>query len=402
VVADFSEGGAEQVAMTAAERFYTALSGGMPDRVPTLAKIWVDLGAALVGRELREIIEDPQTAMKVVVEGALSVKADGARIFHFPKRKTKVQKGALVEVSDDGEVLGPVDVQGGLATRVRQPNVIRLEDPYQMAFVQFWSTAEPLVKTIEDARRIKVPDKSFYEEFGYGKIQREVVDWAGDRVALLGDCASATLAFHVLYRRLDNALLDFVQNPKLVHATMEKGVQIAVEKGKFNIDTGLRILRLNDSVANMSVISPAHWREFIFPHMKTVCDDLHRYCPEVRIYCHICGNVMPIMEDLIATGLDCIGPLDPLGNFTCAEARRAVGNRIALMGGVNTLSFINSSPEELMEEARICIEDAGRQGAYVLGSGCVVPRSAPRENLLALAEAAQRYGKAESLRQASA
>lgn len=385
------------MSMTAAQRFSTALSGAMPDRVPTLAKIWVDLGAALAGRELREIIEDPLTAMKVVVEGALSVKADGARLFHFPKRKTKIEDGVLVEVDAGGRVLGPIDVKGGLATRVRQDGVIRLEDAYHMAFVQFWSTAEPLVKTVEDARRIKVPDKSFYEQFGYGRIQREVIEWAGDRVGLLGDCASATLAFHVLYRRLDNALLDFVENPKLVHATMEKGVEIAVEKGKFNIDTGLRMLRLNDSVANMSVISPAHWREFILPHMKAVCDELHRYCPEVRIYCHICGNVMPILEDLIATGLDCIGPLDPLGNFTCAEARAAVGNRIALMGGVNTLSFINASPEELIEEARVCIEGSARQGGYILGSGCVVPRSAPRENLLALAEAAERFGRKEQL-----
>jgi uroporphyrinogen-III decarboxylase len=152
------------------------------------------------------------------------------------------------------------------------------------------------------------------------------------------------------------------------------------------------MLRLNDSIANMSVISPQHFREFIFPHMKVVCDELHSYEPNVRIYCHICGNVMPIMEDLIATGLDCIGPLDPLGKFTCADAREAVGDRIALMGGVNTLSFINSTPEELIEEARVCIEGAAKRGGYVLGSGCVVPRSAPRENLLALHTASERFG----------
>jgi uroporphyrinogen-III decarboxylase len=141
----------------------------------------------------------------------------------------------------------------------------------------------------------------------------------------------------------------------------------------------------------MSVISPQHFREFILPHMKTVCDELHHYEPDVRIYCHVCGNVMPIMDDLIATGLDCVGPLDPLGGFTCTQARQAVGDRIALMGGVNTLSFINSTPEQLIDEARICIEGAGQTG-YILGSGCVVPRTARKENLLALHEAAERFG----------
>jgi len=378
--------------MTPKERFYTALSGGMPDRVPTLPKIWVDLGAALTGTELRKVVEDSSTAMRVVVEGALAVKADGARLFHLPMRRTQIENGTVVEVNKAGRRIGPVDMQGGLATRVSDSSLIHLEEPYHAALIQFWRAEEPLVNNLDDVKRITVPDKSFYEEIGFGNLQRELIAQVGDRMALLGDCGSATLAFHVLFRELSLALMDLVENPKLTHAIMDKGVEHAVEKGKFHIDCGLRMLRLNDSIANMSVISPLHFREYIKPHIKMVCDELHHYERGVRIYCHICGNVMPIMEDLIATGLDCIGPLDPLGNFTCAQAREAAGDSIALMGGVNTLSFINSSPEELIEEARICIEGAGQNGGYILGSGCVVPRSAPRENLLALHTAAKRFG----------
>ena len=379
------------MAMNANQRFYTAISGGLPDRVPTLPKIWVDLGAALTGVDLREVVENSETAMRVVVEAALLVKADGARLFHLPNRQTKLENGSLVEVDKSGEVLGPVDMQGGLATRVRDKSRINLEDPYQAAMIQFYKADEPVINTVEDVQRVAVPDKSFYEQIGFGTLQRELMQKVGDNIALLGDCGSATLAFHVLFRELSLALMDLLENPKLTHAIMDKGVEHAIEKGKFHIDCGLRMLRLNDSIANMSVISPQHFREFILPHMKTVCDELHHYEQDVRIYCHICGNVIPIMDDLIATGLDCIGPLDPLGGFTCAQARQAVGDRIALMGGVNTLSFINSTPEQLLDEARICIEGAGRSG-YILGSGCVVPRAARKENLLALYEAAERFG----------
>ncbi|HUT28737.1 MAG TPA: uroporphyrinogen decarboxylase family protein [Sedimentisphaerales bacterium] len=377
--------------MPARERFYTALSGGLPDRVPTLPKIWVDLGAALTGVDLREVVENSETAMRVVVEAALLVKADGARLFHLPNRQTKLENGSVVEVDKSGEVLGPVDMQGGLATRVRDKSRINLEDPYQAAMIQFYKADEPVINTVEDVRRVVVPDKSFYEQIGFGTLQRELMQKVGDGIALLGDCGSATLAFHVLCRELSLALMDLLENPKLTHAIMAKGVEHAVEKGKFHIDCGLRMLRLNDSIANMSVISPQHFREFILPHMKMVCDELHHYEPDVRIYCHVCGNVMPIMEDLIAASLDCVGPLDPLGGFTCAQARQAIGDRIALMGGVNTLSFINSTPQQLIDEARICIEGAGRSG-YILGSGCVVPRAARKENLLALYEAAERFG----------
>jgi uroporphyrinogen-III decarboxylase len=377
--------------MTANQRFYTAMSGGLPDHVPTLPKIWVDLGAALTGVDLREVVENSETAMRVVVEASLSVKADGARLFHLPNRKTKIENDTVVEVDKTGTVIGPIDMQGGLATRVRDKSRINLEDTYQAAMIQFYKADEPVINTVEDVQRVAVPDKSFYEQIGFGRLQRELIQKVGDDIALLGDCGSATLAFHVLFRELSLALMDLLENPKLTHAIMDKGVEHAVEKGKFHIDCGLRMLRLNDSIANMSVISPRHFREFILPHMKMVCDELHHYQPDVRIYCHVCGNVMPIMDDLIATGLDCVGPLDPLGGFTCADARQAAGDRIALMGGINTLSFINSASEQLIDEARICIEGAGQTG-YILGSGCVVPRTARKENLLALYEAAECFG----------
>ena len=142
----------------------------------------------------------------------------------------------------------------------------------------------------------------------------------------------------------------------------------------------------------MSVISPKHWREFIFPHIKDVCDELHHYDPEVKIYCHICGNIIPIVKDLVKTGLDCIGPLDPLGGFTPGQAREIVGDRVSLMGGVNTLSFINNTSKQIIEEAKMCILEAGKRGGYILSSGCMIPRGSSKENLRALRIATEKYG----------
>ena len=61
------------------------------------------------------------------------------------------------------------------------------------------------------------------------------------------------------------------------------------------------------------------------------------------------------------------------------------------MGGVNTLSFINSTPDQVIEESRVCIQAAGKKG-FILGSGCAVPRNASKENLIALSKAAELYG----------
>ena len=145
------------------------------------------------------------------------------------------------------------------------------------------------------------------------------------------------------------------------------------------------MLRINDSAGNMSVISPEHWRAFVRPGLRDLAAELHRHEPACRLYCHICGNILPILEDLMESGLDCIAPLDPLGGFSVAQVREVVGDRVALMGGIDTQSFGRSTPAEIIAEARRCVEGSGGRG-FILGSGCAVPRTAPPENLRAVVE----------------
>ena len=378
--------------MQPAERLYTAISNRTPDRVPVLPKIWVDSAVRLTGTDLLDVISNPQTAMDVVFEAGRMCGVDGMRLFHLPARKLVSKSGRVFEIDDHGCPIGEIDMMGGLSTQLSDPTAFNLEDPYFVAFSQFWTASEPFVKTIQDAKQIAVPDKKFYVDLGCAHRQQTLLKKAAGKIALIGDCGTGTLAFYVSLRGMQNAMLDLIENPMLVHRVMEKGVAAAIEKGKFNVDLGIKILRINDSVASMSLISPLHWREFIFPHIKTICDELHAYASDVKIYCHICGNVLPVASDLVATGLDCIGPLDPLGGSSPAEFRARVGNAIALMGGVNTLSFVDHTPEDIIEEARQCIQQAGLYGGYVLSSGCVVPPGSRLENLGALRTAADTYG----------
>jgi hypothetical protein len=378
--------------MKPAQRLYTAISGGIPDRVPVVPKIWVDLAGALTGTPTAEILASPETALKVIARAGLLCRVDAVRQFHFPERRIEERGGRLFEKTAGGETLGEIDVQGGLATRLDDPGDFDFRDPLYTAYCQFWSCAKPLIKDNHDADQIAVPAKQFYFETGCGKRQRHIIEEIGDEIGFIGDCGPATMAFLVYLRTMNEALFDLIERPDLAHKILEKGARIAVEKGKFNLDLGIKVLRVNDSIGNMSVISPEFWREFVFPHLRDVCTELHAYDPDARVYCHICGNILPVAEDLVRTGLDCIGPLDPLGGSTPEEVRKRIGCSAALMGGVNTLTFIDGTPQAVIDEARQCILQAGKTGGYILGSGCVVPRSAPVENLSALRTAADRYG----------
>lgn len=375
--------------MTPSELLLAAFEGIPTGRCPVVPKIWLDLAARLTGAKPRAIIEEPKQGMLRMIDAALEVGCDAARLFFIPRRATREEGDGLVEIDADGRRMGTIDLYGGWATHLERAEDFSIESPYDIAFRAFRQHSEPRIKTVDDARRVAVPDRSFWEKH-CGADLREAMAHAGDRMALIGDCDTATLAWYLGFRGMEQAMFDLLENPALVHAVMEKGVEYAVERGKFCIDHGLTVLRLNDSVANMSVISPALWREFILPHMRSVCHELHLYRPGVRIYCHICGNVLPVLGDLIATGLDGIGPLDPLGGFSVAKARSKTGPDVTLMGGVNTLDFVEGEPEALRRQALRCIEEGRVEGSrYILGSGCVVPPGAKRENLIALREASE-------------
>ncbi len=377
--------------MNAKQRVLTAISGGKPDRVPVIPKVWVDLAANLTGTDLKAIVTSPETALRVMLDAGLQCGFDAVRMWHFPAKRVQEMDGEVIEYDLHGRRIGTVDMLGGLVTHLDDPKTFVLEDSYWMAHHHYWTCDRPLIETVADAARMYVPTRRDYARFGWQERMKAQLARAGEQLAIIGDCDCPTLAFYISFRGMDNAMMDLLEEPELAEAVMDKGTEIAIERAKFNLDLGLKILRLNDSAANMSVISPALWRQYIKPRFKRFCDEVHSYDAQARVYCHICGNVMPILEDLIETGLDCVAPLDPLGGFTPRQAREKVGNRVSLMGGVNTLSFINHSPEQIMEEARHCIEGAGKAG-YLLGSGCVIPRNARKDTLLALVEAAATYG----------
>jgi len=365
-----------------------AMQGKKIDRAPSVPKIWIDLAANLLKRNYIDLFDDPLYAAKTVVEAAIACDCDGARVFLFPKRDVRRDGKTFIHYRGNKR-LGQVDIEGGWGTLFDDADEIDFTDPSTMICYQIFKGREPAVKDISDIKKINVPTLANFHEL-YGSYIENVLELSKDKICPIGDCSSGTLAFCVSLMGMEETLMSLYSEPETIHAMTEWGIELSVTQAKFMIDKGIRVLRYNDSVANMNVISPEMWRTFIKPRITEFCARVHEYCSESRIYCHICGNIKPIVHDLVETGLDCIAPLDPLGKFSVAEIREMAGKDLMLMGGVDTLSFINKTPEMVRLEAERCIREGFTDHRnFAVGSGCVVPRSAKMETLKALAEASR-------------
>ena len=364
-----------------------AMDGKEVSRAPVLAKIWLDLAAGLTGRDWLSLFEKPDLAAATVVEAARLCHSDGARIFLFARREIRREAEGCWQWKD-GRRLGRVDEQGGGATLLPSRLDFDLEDPEMVIHYQGFKSRSPILETREDVERLRIPALEEFERL-YGNTVRLCREAAGGQVSLIGDCNSGSLAFCVAMHGMAETLMDLYDEPELIHAMMKRGIELSLMQARFFLSQGIRILRYNDSVANMKVISPDCWREFVAPYMTRFCEEVHGLCPQARVYCHICGDVLPVIPDLMAAGLDCIAPLDPLGGRSIRELREAAGDSCMLMGGVNTLSFVQHTPEEIKEEARQCIRQGFCRGHFAVGSGCSMPRAATLEGIRAMAEASR-------------
>lgn len=172
--------------------------------------------------------------------------------------------------------------------------------------------------------------------------------------------------------------------PQICHDTPVR--LYAGEEGSDWVD-GIDAFYIGDPAASASLISPRHFEEFCLPVYQRFCR--HFKGRDILIYIHVCGNSAPILEMLADTGADVVEPLDPLGGVSVADAKRRIGGRVALMGGVNTLTLMGGSPEEVRAEAIPKCREGGPHG-YILAAGDMVPPGTSLANLQALVDVARR------------
>ena len=83
-----------------------------------------------------------------------------------------------------------------------------------------------------------------------------------------------------------------------------------------------------------------------------------------------------------------------MGDCYLGEIKRRYGDRLALMGNLNTITVMQrGSVEEVEQAAKKAIDDAAAGGGFVLSTGDQCPVDTPDENLFKLIEVARTYGR---------
>ena len=358
--------------MKAKERVRRALERKEPDRVPVFPVITALHAARATGIRYRDVVLNPWLNYEALLRAWRLYGFDGFEV----GLASRLDKDISIVKKSGEEFLSK---NGKLLARLQEYDMpIQLEN-------------EIPIKDEKDIEKIRIKTWKEYIQDGQAEPVKKVLEEVGEDAFIAGTAASQSMNFLVSMRGSQQALLDLIDNPELAHKIMELGTEISIQIGYALIEAGVDAIYIGDAWASSTIISPGQYKEFCFPYHKKATEAFHK--KGTPVYLHICGNSMPILEYMAETEVDAIEPLDPLGGVDIAEVKRRVGDKVCLKGGVNTLTLLRGTPEDVMEEAKHCIESAGRGGGYILGSGDDIPTDAPVENVKAMVEAAKIYGR---------
>ena len=151
---------------------------------------------------------------------------------------------------------------------------------------------------------------------------------------------------------MEHALMTMLTNPPMFQAVIDRitefylrANEIFYESTKGNLDA---ILIGNDFGSQTGMmVDPSSLHEFVFKGTKQLIDQAKSY--GLKVIHHSCGSICPIIEDLMALGVDVIHPIQALAEGMGAESLKSqFENRAAYCGGIDAqFLLVNGTPEEV-------------------------------------------------------
>jgi uroporphyrinogen decarboxylase len=254
-----------------------------------------------------------------------------------------------------------------------------------------------VLERLEDIEDLTVPDP--WTTFPWSEILRAtqiVMREVGRKAFVIGRGDQGPFSLALMLRGYESLMMDIAldEQPDLIDALLDYCRRVATRFARAQLEAGAHATSIGESPSGPELLSPRHYRRWAYPYQRRLISEF-RARGEVIAH-HICGNVVPILEDFIATGAQ-ITEIDHKTDI--ALARDAAWERTALLGPIDTQLLVSGSPDDVGMACREAIEvmrsDAPYHTGFILGPGCAMAPETPADNIHALVDAARRYGSNE-------
>jgi len=194
-------------------------------------------------------------------------------------------------------------------------------------------------------------------------------------------------------RSMEDLMTDMMTDDERATVHLDRVTALAVESIQTAARAGVDIVQLGDDIGMQSTImmSMDLWRHWLKPRLASVIRAGKAINPDLLIFYHSCGYVLPFLNDLIEIGVDILNPVQP-ECMPFGDVLKEVGDRISFWGTLGTQSTLPfGTPAEVKETVWSNLRACGKQGGIVIAPTHMVEPEVPWENLLAMKEACETF-----------
>jgi len=383
-----------EMAMTSRERVLAAMRHEEPDRVPIVLGVSNATGIKMKPyRELKRL---------------LGIQAPDAHLYRWPELGTaEVDEETLVRLRSD--VRGVLDLE---PEAVLERNATR---PPHDDYINSWGSGAteigpddwyPSVCPMKDATTIQEIEDYPWPDMDDPTRVAHVADEAArlaaeNRYAIM---ATPWLLFPLerafAMQGMETFLMNLAMRPEFAEALLWKIQGLCkVLMGHFleALGDNVDIIKIGDDLGTQEslLMSPAMYRSILEP----VHADYIRFIRErtsAKVFFHTDGDVFPLIDNFLGMGIDVLNPIQTSAGkmANLPELKARWGDRMTFCGGIDTQRILpRGTPDEVREEVRRVIGILAPGGGYMVSSVHTVMNDVPAENVLAMVEAVEEYGR---------
>lgn len=236
------------------------------------------------------------------------------------------------------------------------------------------------------------PNKEYIKTFrsNFLNLQEKV----GDTVILLTQ-SPVGLDPAYIWLGLDLFIYLYAENPKLVSSWLESLNLLEIRRAHAIADYTLSPVTLvfsDIAFKDKVMFSPKFLKKEFYPRLKRLVEAYHEH--KIKCLFHSDGNLMEILPDLVATGIDGLNPIEVTAGMSLRKIKELYGDKLFLAGGIDVSQLMVYGTKKEIEETVIqAIKDAGLGSGFFVGSTTELHNAIPGENIVTMIETTKKYGK---------
>jgi len=192
---------------------------------------------------------------------------------------------------------------------------------------------------------------------------------------------------------VEDTLVDMIADPEKITFIFDKLTELLYQFVEKVCQLPVEAVIVHDDWCDQRgvIFGKPRWEDMIRSYYKELFELIHRHGKKVIL--HVCGNVSPVIPELIDIGLDVLESVQPEpAGMDPLLLKQQYGKDLAFWGGLGCQQAVTFfTPDQLRDEIVRLAEGMSKGGGYVMAPAKTLNESIPTENLMVLLDTFRRY-----------